>query len=241
MNPGSNTWPWQTHRVIFEARDRLLAQAAFNAATSAGIDVAVPITDRIQNREERESVRDWIYYDAVASALNDGDFDLAKKYALKQSAPDVRAMLLCTVARKQVQLGQKAAAIGTLEEAARMATAEQTNPSKLRALSAVSFALASLDPIRAFETASEAVMTSNQIADLKPLSDMVIRHVGKSTGTGLTVTTASSEGLDLSRTLSTLAKTDAERAIDLARTIEKPSLKLSSMIQVAIAILRNKS
>ncbi len=223
----------------FAQRDERYAQAALGARAT-DLTRALGIADKISDLDFRQSVRDWINFDASTEALSAQKIEEAQRYARDVTATDQRAYLLFQIAKSLLKDRDRARAIDLLEEAARRAADSDNSAEKLRALLGICSVYASIDPTRAFEIGADAMKVASKVPDYGPDTTTLFRGMKRQGGGGASYSSSSADEFDVGKTLSVLARSDLERALNLAQSIESRPLQLLTIVAVATSILDSK-
>jgi len=223
----------------FAERDQLYQQAALEADRMGNLVRALQIADKIEDRDFRGQVRDWVYFNAATRALSKNELVEAHTYALEVKAPDQCASLLCGMARAALKEKDKARAIELLTEAEQQAGKADNSPAKVRALLNIANLLASFDPPRALETMSSAVRAANRVPNYSAGPVRMVRTLG-SGATQKHALIQNMESVDLGAGMARLAAVDFDGTLTLAESLENKPLKLTSIIAVASSVLNKK-
>jgi hypothetical protein len=225
----------------FAQRDELYQEAALLAGQKPDTPGALEIADKISNREHSKKLCSWLNFEASTRAINERKLDEARRYATEVDATDQSAYLFFQIAR--IALGDKdqVRARILLEEAAQKAVAAENTPEKLRALLGLASLFTRFDSQRGFDLAGEAVRTANKIRNYGPDQARLVRTLETPGGKGSSVSVENAEEFDIGKTLSSLAKTDFERALLLAQSLEDKPLGLMAVISVASSVFEKKS
>ena len=224
----------------FARRDELYAQAAQEARQAGDTARSLSIADKISDMDYRQKVRDWLNFAASGDALRDRRPDDARRYALDVSATDQCAFLLFQIAASALKERDRARAIDLLEEAARRASDAANTIEKLRALLGIANLYATIDSARAFEIASEAVKTANKVSGYSLDQARLVRVLARPSGGSVSVTTSDVDGFDIGKTLAVLARSDFERTLALAQSLESKTLQLTTIVTVATTLIDQK-
>lgn len=223
-----------------QERDDYLADAATQASRQQEFERAITLTGRISDVTYRTAVRSWISFDAANHAIKEKRYDEARKHALDVEVTDQRAYLFFQIASTAFKDKDRVRATELLEEATRNARAADNSAGKARALLGLANLYATLDFVRGFEVVADAVKTINQVADFNPEQRSLVRLLQRQNGQGSNVSTFSVEAFDLGQTLSALARTDFERALGLAQSVEQKPLKYKTVIALATTLFEPK-
>ena len=216
-------------------RDGLYQEAAFFAFEQLGdIAQALEIADRIADYNFRQEVRSWLSFDGASRALGEQRFDEAWRLALEVQAPDQRAFLMTEVASAVLKEKGRKRATELLDEAVQRTNPVDNTAEKLRALTCIARLFAGFDSSRGFEVMAEAARTANKVSDYSP-GQSQLRRVFRQRGSGFMMS-QTVEGFNLESTLAVLARTDFDRALLLAQSLDHKPLKLASLIAVATSV-----
>jgi tetratricopeptide (TPR) repeat protein len=224
----------------FARRDELYAQAAQEARRGGDIARSLSIADKISDMDYRQKVRDWLNFNASSDALNDNRPEDARRYAIDVGATDQCAYLLFQIAASALKARDRARAIDLLEEAARRASDAANTIEKLRALLGIANLYVGIDPSRAFDIASEAVKTANKVSAYSLDQARLVRVLERPSGGSVSVSTSDVDGFDIGKTLAVLARSDFERTLSLAQSLENKSLQLTTIVTVATTLIDQK-
>jgi tetratricopeptide (TPR) repeat protein len=226
-------------KLILRIAD-LYQSAAFEAQRAGDLARALGITEKISNLEFRRQVRAWIHFNAAQTAIGEKRFDEARRYALEVDATDQRAYLFFEIARAALKEKDRARAVELLDEAAQKAAAAENTPEKLRALLGITSLYASFDPLRGFEVMAEAARTANKVSDYGPDQARLLRTLTTPGGYNSMLSVQDVEGFNLGKTLASLARTDFDRALLIAQSLENKPLRLTTIAAVAASPFAKK-
>jgi hypothetical protein len=224
----------------FARRDELYAQAAQEARRGGDTADSLSIADKISDMDYRQKVRDWLNFNASSDALSDNRPEDARRYAINVSATDQCAYLLFQIAASALKGRDRARAIDLLEEAARRASDAANTIEKLRALLGIANLYAGIDPSRAFDIASEAVKTANKVSGYSLDQARLVRVLARPSGGSVSISSNDVDGFDIGKTLAVLARSDFERTLSLAQSLENKSLQLTTIVTVATTLIDQK-
>jgi len=219
----SSSNPWQ--------KNVLYAQAAMAAFRQDDIDQALAIAEKISNEQDRLSITSNIQYQAALKALNKEDVDAA--YHLAKDIPLLaeRVEIFDRMAKSLLDKQENSRAADLLSEVEDYARRSDSEPQKARALLRIASTFAGFDSIRGFEVTESAVKAIND-ADFNPPVPSRDRTLIKR----IPVTI---EMLDFKSIFSLLARSDFERALLLAQSIEKKEASMLAQIAVCRELLNN--
>src|SRR5205085_10084452 len=105
---------------------------------------------------------------------------------------------------------------------------------KLKALLGIASTYSSFDQVRGFEIVADAVQAANKIKDYDPeKNNTTMRSLGNGAGSNFRSVSSSDSALDISKTLAALARSDFDRAMLLAQSLENKTMRISSTIAIA--------
>ncbi len=220
-------------------RDDLYMQAAMQVSRD-DIDRALSLVDKISDLTYRRTVRSWVCFDAANRATNEKRFEDARRYAQDVEATDQRAYLYFQIAAAALKGQERSRAVEMLEEAATFATKAEDTAEKLRALLGLTNIYATINPVRGFELVTEAIKTANKVPNYKPDQTQLVRVLALRGGRGANTNVNSVEAFDLGKTLTVLARTDFERALLLAQSIEQKPFRYTAVIALAATLIEPK-
>lgn len=220
-------------------RDDLYMQAALYASRD-DVERALSLVDKISDLSFRRTVRAWVCFDAAGKATSEKRFDDARRYAQDVEATDQRAYLFFQIAAAALKEQNRARAVELLEEAATYATKAEDTAEKLRALLGLANLYATINPVRGFDLVTEAVKTANKVPSYRPDQTQLVRVVANRNGRGANTNVNSVESFDLGRTLTVLARTDFERALLLAQSLEQKTFRYTAVLALAATLFEPK-
>ena len=224
-----------------DSKDSLYAQAALAADQGGDIDRAFDISGKISDRDYRAQAKSWVSYDAASHAMKDKHFDDARRFASQVDDVEQYVTLFTQIATEALQEKDQPRATELLNDAAHRVNAAADSQGKVRALLSIASVYSGFDQMRGFEVISDAVQAANKVREYDPDQGSAIntRTLGNNKSTTMRMIT-SSDGLDISRTLGVLAKSDFDRSLLLAQSLENKTLRITSTIAIASAAFDKK-
>jgi len=218
-------------------RDDLYKKAAFEADRVGEGERALSIADKIGDAEYRRDVRSTLKFGAAMRAVREKRFEEARRLALEVESTEEQAYLFFEIARAALGEKDRGRVIQLLAEAERRAAAVPDAAGRLRVLLGLTYLYASFDPPRGFELATEAVRAANQTPAYGPEQARLVRASGGRRGRGAGVAVAEVEEFKPGKMLAVLARTDFDRALQLAQSLESKPLRLAAVISLCAAVL----
>ena len=221
-------------------RDLLHQEAALEAGRIGDLGRALEIAEKISDKDFRQQVKDWIYFNAATRALNEQELEKARNYAIEIKAPDQCAYLFCVMARAALKAKDKGRASDFLTEAEQRAEKADNSPEKVRALMSIANLFASFDLPRALESMAIAVRVANRVPSYSPEPGRMLRTLGNAAGQRHDLV-QSVESVDLGTGMAALAAVDFDGALLLAQSLDNKALKLTAVVAVAASVLNKKA
>jgi hypothetical protein len=220
----------------FAHRDDFYQKAALLADQKSDVSHALEIADRISNREHRRKLRSWLNFEAASRAIDARKFDEARQYASEVEATDQSAYLFSRIAQVALAGKDQVKAHDLLAEAARRAIGAENTPEKLHALLVLISIYSRFDSLRGFDLANEAVGTANKLQNYDLDQGRLIRSLETPGGNGIGISVESTEEFEIGKSLASLAKSNFEPALLLARSLNYKPLGLMAIISVAASV-----
>lgn len=170
-------------------REQLLAFAVLHADETEDIDRLVKIADKIDDVGLRQQIVNFVYFTRTQSLIKQQKTDEARLLASKVEELDNRAYLYSAIAAVIMQqMKDDSAARALLEEVATATAKAPDTEIKVRALFAISYLFAGIEPSRAVALLGDAVKAINRIEGKEFSRDYVIKRIeGKSFGSYVTL------------------------------------------------------
>lgn len=173
-------------------RDGMLAMAAISGAQSdKPLEQIISAIEKIEDRDVREKLLNWVYFERAQQATSDKKLDEAKRFAAKVAELDQRAYLYLKIAEASIkQTKSDTEARELLEEVVTIASKAPDTMVKARALLGVAYLYTNVEVNRSVSVLSEAVRSINRIDSPDFSSDDAGRRIeGKAFGAYATMKT----------------------------------------------------
>lgn len=222
-------------------KDLLYTRAAMSAMTGGDFDRALSVVEKLGDEGRRASLDSIIRLQASSAALKKEDFDSALRYAEGVSDLRQRAYLYGTIARALLDKNNGTRAAQVLDDAVRAIDKADDDTVKANALLIIAEVKARLDPWQGFDAVSIAVKAFNRADSAKANNS---RTTAPASGnTALSAVLNSTLKLDtpsFDAVFSALAKVDFNRAVQLARSLDKQERSVESQLAACRGVLSVK-
>jgi hypothetical protein len=216
-------------------RDMLYTQAAAYTNLGGDAEKALFIASEIEDDVRRSMAESVIRYQAALRALSKEDIDAAYQYAkrisfLPQYAIAFSRMvgLLGKAKDKQVAEENKQRAISLINEAEQVLLKAENDPDKAISMLTLAESAIKVDSDRAFYIMQYAIKAINN-TDFSPQKSDNVKRVEK--------VASAINRLNFDQTLTELARQDADRALWLARSLERKELNVTAQLAVCRGML----
>lgn len=218
-------------------KDLLYTRAAMAAMTGGDFDRALSIVEKLGDEERRAGLGSMIKLQAAAAALKKDDLNSALRYAAGVADLRQRAYLYGTIARTLFDKDDAVRAAAILSDAERDIDKAGDDAVKANALLIIAEVKVRLDPGQGFDAVGAAVKAFNR-------ADSAVKEGQAPSPTG--GTSALSAILNASLKLDApnfepvfleLARADFNRAVNLARTLEKNDRSISAQLAACRGVL----
>ena len=218
-------------------RDLLYFRATLAAAGSGEFDRALSLVEKINAGDLRSSLDSLIRFQAASSLLDKGEVDAALRYAKNMSDVRQRAFLLAKVARALFNKKDIARASEVLADAEQMLLKADEGVEKAQALLIIAEVEARLDPARGFEVMATTIKAFNNAdSDTDNKNKLAPAGAGLS---GMLTKVFKLETPDFASSFSILARTDFNRAVQLAQTLKKKDRAVLAQLAACRGVLVN--
>ncbi|PYP88833.1 MAG: hypothetical protein DMF61_06610 [Blastocatellia bacterium AA13] len=229
-----------SHQADPKRRDQELALAAISAATSVALDRVVGAVDKINDKNLRPQLLDYVYFKRSQRSTEEGHLDDARQFASKVQPLDMRAYLLYEMAAKALKgKGDRTRAAESLSEVVALAIKAENTTQKARALLGAAQVYGSFDPIMAFDVMRTAVKAVNAQSGGDFNATSFIQRIAGETFSYNAVYRV--EGFSLENVFGTIAAHDLTGALLLADKLEDTSLRAMAIIGLAGRCLRESA
>jgi tetratricopeptide (TPR) repeat protein len=202
-------------------KDLLYTRAAMSAMTGGDFDRALSIVEKLGDEDRRAGLGSMIKLQAAAVALRKDDPDSALRYAAGVSDLRQRAYLYGTIARTLFDKNEAVRAIGVLGEAERDIDKADDDAVKANALLIIAEVKTRIDPVQGFEAAGAAVKAFNRADSAGKDGRAPSPAGGPSALSAILNSTLKLDAPNFEPVFLRLAKADFNRAVQLARTLER--------------------
>jgi hypothetical protein len=143
-------------------KNREFGKAALRIGSTQDFKRALSVADRISDTKQRDTIRQFIFYDMASAAAKVGDWLEAREAAKAVFTPELRAALLVRTAEAAIRRKDRALGGELLMESVK--NAEQVSEAEVRAglLFAVAAVQIKADPLEGLEILRRAVKAVNQ-------------------------------------------------------------------------------
>jgi hypothetical protein len=188
----------------------------------------------------KDNVCLYLYYDMAVAATEAGNLDEAKLFADRITARQQRTLLYVKIAEEALRKKDRSRAGELLRETVRQADGVEDAGQQAAVFLAAVFS--KFDQLEADQTIRSAIKAINR-APVRNVDDFsVLRKVSLScSGDGYPWYGSSekTEKFSLIRSLASLAQSDAEGMILMARSIEDPVIRIRALASIVQAITKN--
>lgn len=217
-------------------KDLLYFRATMMAVGENNYEQALALAGKINNGDFRSGLDSLVHFQAASSFSEKGEVDSALRYAKNTSDVRQRAFLLAKVARALFDKKDTGRAAEVLAEAKQVIAKVNESAEKAQALLIVTEIETRLDPVRGFEAMETAVKAFNQ-ADFNASGNA---QAAPDTSFGLSSMLAKIfklEEPDFAPGFSLLARSDFDRAVQLARTLKQHDLSVQAQLAACRSLL----
>ena len=216
-------------------KDLLYFRAAAAAAGRGEFERALSLVEKVGGEDFRVGFDAALRLGAVNSSVSGGEIEQAYRYAVGALDVRQRAALLGRIANALIDKKDTSQALRILDEAEQLIGRAAEGRDKAQAVLTLANARARIDPVRGFENMEAAVKAFNRAAagagEAKPakpsdaiFSAMISRMLG-------------AEAPDFERGFSALARSDFNRALELARSLEDDHQAAPAQLAVCHSVL----
>ena len=216
-------------------RDEIYADVAAILAAQ-GNPAAQDIADKIDNVYRREMARRYVDISLVRAALAKKDVALALRFAKADSLMHPQRTWSYLQIARLLMKSDRTRAVELLEEAlaeARRIDADDAHRALL--IIGVATQFLSVDNVRSWEVAAEAVKAANATEEFSGEANGM--RVVLITSSGLKLIDLDTSALNLSALVSSLAKQDLARTIDLAKSFKNEAPRSVAILAAASAAM----
>jgi hypothetical protein len=221
-----------------EVKDAIYSQAAILAARGGHTERALSIVEKIHDEELRANFESVVRYQAALDALNKGDAELVYHYAKDLKNLQMHSQIYSRLARLFLDKKKdKERAVAILFEARQTVLRADNGLEKVRALLIITEPMAGIDATNGFEFMSSAVRIINQTDIHLERSSVVTTANAKQTPTSITSAVLGLNAVSFDESFSLLARFDFQRALGLARSLDKKEAVVLAEVAVCNGVL----
>jgi tetratricopeptide (TPR) repeat protein len=218
-------------------KDLLYFRAALLSLSGSEFDQALSISEKVKDADFRAGLDSIIRAQATAAAIRKNDIDLAFRYAKGISDVRQRAVLLGKIARALIDKKDMVRAREVLDEAEKLIGKAEEGLDRAQAMLIIADAKTRLDPSQGFETMEAAVKEFNRADsstdEKKPAGGGSILSIMMSKVMRL-------ETPDFDQSFPLLARTDFNRALQLAQAFKKKDRYVLAQLSVCRGVLNKR-
>ena len=208
-------------------KELLYSQAAMQAVRSNESDKALIISDKISDKKEREMVVSLIHYQTALKLLNNDKFLDAVKHAREISFMPQRVEIYRLLIEHFLSKGDIQRTEETLLDIENWLEKAPDELKKAHGLLTMAGMAAKYKPVRGFEATKRMVKCINSIDFTESKNSLVSKSEVPTT----------LEMLDFSKVFSILARSDFERALLIAKSIQKEEASILAQVIVHRTVL----
>jgi hypothetical protein len=218
-------------------RDRLYV-SALRGITKTDPPLAREIADKIEDPDLRKRARAFVDFVAIRTALEGKNTEEALRRMRTADIPSIQRVWAYTELT-QLLRNDSMRVLELLNEAAVEARRiDQNSPERAQALTAIATRLFDVDRSQAWETMAEAVKAAGRANDFKGDDGKVTAHL--QTGSLVATFDFEAPSFDLKGILTSLAKDDLQRAVQLAKSFTAEEPRAIAVFAIARSVLDEK-
>lgn len=216
-------------------RDLLYFRAALSASEAGEFERALSLAGKVSGEDFRAGLESVLRFQASTEMLKRGEVDASLRYADGVSDVRQRASLLAKIARSLLDRKNAPRASEVLTEAEKRVVRAKDGAEKAQALLIITEVWIRLDPTQGFESMEGTVKAFNE-ADAAP-APRPAASVGGSIMTAMLAGVFKLEAPDFAPSFTLLARTDFNRAAQLARQLTKKDRAVSAQVAACRGVL----
>jgi hypothetical protein len=219
-------------------RDLLYFRAALTASGAGEFERALSLAGKVSGEDFRGGLESVIRFQASSELLAKGEIDSSLRYAEAMSDVRQRAFQLAKIARTLLGRNNAPRASEVLTEAEKTLARAKDGSEKAQALLIITEVRMRLDPTQGMESMEGTVKAFNE-ADAAPAA----RPAAPGSGALMTAMLASMltpEAPDFAPSFYLLARTDFNRAAQLARQLTRKERAVSALLAACRGVLEQK-
>jgi VWFA-related protein len=218
-------------------QDAFIALAVLNAPETTGSDQLFQLAERINDLQVRHQLANWLYFKYARKAIKKGLLDDAASFAEKIDQLPYRAYISFEIAATAIKQLDTLRAQEALDRTIAILSKTQNTSEKARALLGITHLIARLDDLQAFEVMAQAVETINKTKDADLTNTTLTYHIE---GPKFTHDIRYEAPYTLESVFRELARSDFERSLFLANSLEDKFLRALSTIAVCAPCLETR-
>lgn len=224
------------HARTSAGRDAIYADAAI-ALADQGESRARDLADKIDSADLRDEVRQYVDVQFVQRAIRKKDAAAAFQLAKAGQLTHPLRVWAYTLAARLLVDSDKERAVEFLEEAANEARRiDGADPDRSRALIGVAAQFITVDPVRTWEIAAEAVKATNSAEKFTGDNTQLMFSLLPVRG-GVKINSVKAEGFELAGAFRLLTKNDFYRSIDLAKSFKNEEPRAIAILTIGRTVL----
>jgi len=220
-------------------KDREFSKAALSIGSTQDFKRALSVADRISDTKQRDTVRQFLFYDMASASAKVGGWSEAREAAKAVFTPELRAALFVRTAETAIRRKDRALSSELIMEAVK--NAEQVSEAEMRAglLFAVAAVQIKSDPLEGLEILRRAVKAVNQQTTKDPTEFSILMKISFScdgeedSWYGAPVSLANTSA---SEALSLFSKYNIEETLLVAQNLEDQSMKIRAIASILKSI-----
>jgi hypothetical protein len=222
-----------------DLRDAIYADYAV-ALTDKGDPRARDLVDKIENSEMRKKVKAYTDFQLTQLAVRNKDITEVTRLARTGDLSSIQKVWAFTAAARLVAAAERSRASDLLEEAlTESRRISGSDPDRARALTAVAAGFADIDPVRGWETLSEAVKAANSAETFTGEDSQISSQL--QTPQMVVATSATAEDFDLLTVFRLVSRTDLLRSIQIAKGFTGETPRAVATLAIARSVLEQKN
>ena len=221
-----------------DRRDQIIASAILRAPESEELKPLLDAVENISDPNVRQQVRNWVYFTRAQSAAKERRFDEARSLASKIEELDQRTYLYAEIAKEMSgKVESQAQARELLDETLAAAAKAPDTVVTARALLAVAYLYAKIDPAQSLSVLGSAIASINRLDAPEFSRQSLVRRIeGKNFARYATFQTPDFSPETVFREL---GKNDFDTAVSQANNIADRSLRSNMLLALADTCLRD--
>jgi hypothetical protein len=218
-------------------KDAIYAQAGLLASRSGRTDQGLSIIEKIKDRQLRADFDSMIRFNAATSALAKDELEVAHRFALGVSNPQLGSRLLSQIAWRIFNKGKDVQrATEVLTEARRTLEGKTNSPEKIAALLILTDTAARMDSFLGFDFIKSVVQALNNTEiNLQRLDELSVN--GRPSITAILATNLGVNNFNFDAPFSALSKVDYVQALQFARSISMKEASILAQLAVCRGVL----